>query len=211
MAGDVSAGAGGKARSARKKTAKSKARAARKPVSAPKPERGPGQPSKYDPRYCAELIAFMAEGGTPIYQTVVVKGARGEEGKAIRVERGKLPAYFERFAHKIGVTHATLLNWYKDHEEFFEAYKKAKEIQLTDMVNNTLSGVYESAPAIFALKNMHGWRDKTEVEHSGRIERELGPETLEHLEACWDKLSLRQPEPGAALIVPRETSRARRN
>jgi hypothetical protein len=117
-----------------------------------------GRPTKYKPEYCQQLIDYMAEEGEE------VKKPFAYEGNVTDHVLGYLPRFFEGFAKKIGVTTSTIAEWRDNHEEFSEAYKKAKDIQLEKMVKGTMSGVYNSAGAIFALKNMCGWRDKHEVE-----------------------------------------------
>jgi len=119
-----------------------------------------GRPSKYHPRYCQKLLAFMRVGGKIIVKPMVVSVGDNGGSEIIDHPLGKLPAFFEGFARKIGVTTQTLCEWGRVHPEFSEAYKKAKEIQLEQMVAGAMSGIYQPAGVIFALKNMHGWRDR---------------------------------------------------
>lgn len=73
---------------------------------------------------------------------------------------GRLPAYFEGFAQTLQVTCETLLEWCRVHPEFSDAYKKAKAIQLQQVLDGLLSQQYNPAGAIFMLKNNHGYRDR---------------------------------------------------
>lgn len=129
-------------------------------------ERPSGRPSKYKPEYCEKILYFF----TREYTREVTKIRETKNG-AVEVTEEKpnpLPL-FEKFAVEIGVHRETLLNWTTRHPEFFDAYKKAKEIQLDMLLQNGLAGHYNSAFGIFALKNMFGWRDKQEIEQSGTV------------------------------------------
>ena len=118
-----------------------------------------GRPSKYKLAYCQQLIEFMKAGGGVVTKSVVVSLGDKQGSEIIDHPLGKLPAFFEGFATSIGVTTVTLLEWCKRHAEFSSAYKIAKQIQLEQMVAGGMAGTYQQAALIFALKNMHGWRD----------------------------------------------------
>jgi hypothetical protein len=118
-----------------------------------------GRPSKYHPSYCQEIVEFIKAGGETVVKPMVVSLGEKQGSEIIDHPIGKLPAFFEDFADKIGVAHKTLLEWCKAFPEFRKAYQKAKELQLARMIQSGLAGVYQPACLIFALKNMHGWRD----------------------------------------------------
>ena len=118
-----------------------------------------GRPSKYKLAYCQQLIEFMKTGGGVVTKPVVVSLGDKQGSEIVDHPLGKLPAFFEGFATSIGVTTVTLLEWCKRHAEFSSAYKIAKQIQLEQMVAGGMAGTYQQAALIFALKNMHGWRD----------------------------------------------------
>ncbi len=61
----------------------------------------------------------------------------------------------------------TLLNYSKD-EEFFSTIKKAK-LLCENYAEKQLYKGRNVVGSIFNLKNNYGWREKTEVEHSGDI------------------------------------------
>jgi hypothetical protein len=117
-----------------------------------------GRPTKYKPEYCQQLIDYMEEDGDPVKRPVVY------EGQVIDNIVGYLPNFFVSFARKLGVSVDTIQEWKKVYPEFSAAYKKAQAIQLDKMVKGSIAGVYNSAGAIFALKNMFGWRDKQEID-----------------------------------------------
>lgn len=122
-----------------------------------------GRPTKYKPEYCQQLIDYMTQEGEVVCKAVVV------DKEVVDHKLGALPNFFEGFAAQIGVTTGTLAVWREQHPEFLEAYKKAKDIQLDKMLKGSIGGVYNSAGAIFALKNMFGWRDKQEVDMNGTL------------------------------------------
>lgn len=114
-----------------------------------------GRPSIYDPSYCDELEAFMAQGYS-----------------------------FTAFAGSIGVCRATLDNWAKEHPEFLGARNRAKAKRLMHWEKSALKvaetggGPGTATMIAFGLKNMGDdeWRDKQEVEHTGGLTLNVTPE-----------------------------------
>ena len=122
-----------------------------------------GQPTKYKPEYCQEIITFF---DIEPYETTTEKffyKNGDEKEKEVRVP-AQLP-FFSAFARKIGVCHDTLCEWCKVHPDFSEAYKRAKELQKEMLINNGLMGLYNATAYIFTAKNIAGMRDKTETVH----------------------------------------------
>lgn len=117
-----------------------------------------GRPTAYKPEYAEMLKAYFD------VPAQVVEG----EGDDKKVKPSSLPT-LAGFACKIGVHRETLLNWAEVHQEFFDAFKMAKEHQERILVENGLMGYYDKTFAIFTAKNLINWRDKQEVEHSGKI------------------------------------------
>jgi hypothetical protein len=62
-----------------------------------------------------------------------------------------------------------MLRWCDQHEDFRVAYQKAKDLAESMWAANAMQGRYQTAFAIFYGKNVHGYRDKQEVEHSGEV------------------------------------------
>ena len=125
---------------------------------------GEGRPSKYDPKYCDEIIKFF---DVPHSERVIASRATGKndyEKIEYKVVGCSLP-FFSGFAHKIGVATMTIQEWSKVHPEFSCAYARAKELQHIMLHENTLKGLYNPHYAIFAAKNITDWRDKVEIEH----------------------------------------------
>lgn len=122
-------------------TRKTKARGT---VSAKPVARRPvGRPTKYDPRYCDELLKVM---GTGLSLTA--------------------------FAGTIGVSRDTITEWMNQHPEFSAAAQAGQAMRTAylerTMLDGEVSGPQVTA-RVFALKNAAPleWRDKHEVEHKG--------------------------------------------
>lgn len=101
-----------------------------------------GRPTKYDPAYCDQLIAFMGEGYS-----------------------------LTAFAGEILVSRATINNWMEEHPEFLEATRigqARRTRKLEEGLLETESGARVSARTL-ALKNSapDEWREKQTVEHTG--------------------------------------------
>jgi hypothetical protein len=102
-----------------------------------------GRPSKYDPKYCEQLIKHMQQGLS-----------------------------FESFAANVPCCFDTLHEWVKVHPEFSEAKRIGKSLELKwweSILGGGASGKlknFSAAATIFALKNKAPklWRDRKEVE-----------------------------------------------
>lgn len=143
-----------------------------------------GQPTKYDSKYCDQLIAYF---DVQRYHDIIIeeeskpsKWGTGTRKKMKRVAND-LPQ-FSAFARKIGVSYRTLLEWSKRayledvedetgahkkgelvHPEFAEAYETAKDLQKEFLIENGLQGHYPPASFIFVAKNITDMKDVTEV------------------------------------------------
>jgi hypothetical protein len=103
-----------------------------------------GRPTKYRPEYCLALVEHMRQGLS-----------------------------FEAFAGVIGVNQDTLHEWVKRHADFSEAKKVALEagrVTLEKLGLALASGQVEGNTTawIFLMKNRMGWRDRQEIEHTGK-------------------------------------------
>ncbi len=104
----------------------------------------PGQPTKYKPEYCEQLIKHMSEGMS-----------------------------FESFGGILQVDKQTLYNWREMHSEFFDSYKKGLMISLAfwEKIGNaaTLGKVpgFNATSWIFNMKNRFKWKDRIETEVGG--------------------------------------------
>ena len=121
-----------------------------------------GRPTKYDVKYCDEILEFFDVDKTrTILEKFFYKNG-DEKEKEVEVAN-ELPT-IQAFCHKIGINKSTLHEWVKKHEEFSNAYKRARDLQEDMWLTNSLKGLYPGAFTIFAGKNMFGWRDKQELD-----------------------------------------------
>jgi hypothetical protein len=123
-----------------------------------------GAPTTYKPEYCEMIIEYMLN---PDNTRDVFKVMNTKEDGIVNHKVGKLFNHISGFAAKINTPTAVLLDWCDKFPDFGLAYKKAKEIQLQQMVDGMVSGVYNPAGTIFALKNMHKWTDRQEIGGTG--------------------------------------------
>ena len=121
----------------------SAAKTTRLPANNPDKHAG-GRPSKYDPKYCAEVIEFLAKGHS-----------------------------VTAFAGSIRVSRSTVFNWADTNPEFLDALKvgQARATQFWEAIlaNVATSGKGNATAAIFGLKNRapEDWRDRMVNEHTG--------------------------------------------
>lgn len=88
---------------------------------------------------------------------------------------GAIMPLLSGFAWKIGVTRSTLHLWAtaKDdagnlkHPEFSDAYAKCRDAQEVVLATGGLTGAFNASFAGLTAKNILGWRDKQDLEHSG--------------------------------------------
>lgn len=121
----------------------------------------PGQPTKYKPEYCQQLIDYFSIEPLEIIREQEITDTEG--GKYISRRLPQRFPWFEGFARKIGVHRNTLKNWCAEHPEFAEAYETAKDLQREFIVDVALSGAAPPSFAIFTMKNVCGWRDERDL------------------------------------------------
>ncbi|QJU09946.1 hypothetical protein FBF26_01535 [Candidatus Saccharibacteria bacterium oral taxon 488] len=121
----------------------------------------PGQPTKYKPEYCQQLIDYFSIEPLEIIREQEIVGTEG--GKYVSRRLPQRFPWFEGFARKIGVHRNTLKNWCAEHPEFAEAYETAKDLQREFIVDVALSGAAPPSFAIFTMKNVCGWRDERDL------------------------------------------------
>jgi hypothetical protein len=96
-----------------------------------------------------------------------------------------LGATIEDIGPMLGVTGRTIKNWKKAHPEFEEAIaegnKHADSNVIGALYKNALNG--NVTAQIFWLKNRQGWRDKSEVEHTGKNGEAIKTEAIVTVEA----------------------------
>lgn len=125
-----------------------------------------GRPSKYNPKYCKELVEFFST--EPYYEKELEHVDKDGNYRWSDYKRfpNDLPT-FAHFARDISVNGDTLVEWTKKYPEFSAAYKKAKELQKEFIIENGLQGLYNPTFAIFTAKNITDMRDVQAIQHSG--------------------------------------------
>ncbi len=115
-----------------------------------------GRPSKYDPKYCQEIIDFLGQGFS-----------------------------IEAFAGYLGMAIDTIYQWDKKHPEFSEAKKIGVAMSQYNWERKGIDGLYKvtetnletgisttrqinSAIWIFNMINRFGWRQKADVTSDGK-------------------------------------------
>jgi len=128
-----------------------------------------GRPTDYKPEYAQELIDYFNQ---PAYTEKTIVFPNGIE----KTERlCNLFPTLTRFAANKRVTRETLHHWANERDandrlirpEFSDAYKIARQLQESVLVEGATAGVYNANFSIFTAKNVLGWRDKTEQEITG--------------------------------------------
>lgn len=104
-----------------------------------------------------------------------------------------IPYTIEGLCDTLECERETLLNYEKKegYEEFFSTIKKAKLKIQRNKLERGLCGESNPAVTIFDLKNNHGYKDKTETEHSGEIK---GTEPNINLVVDGSKINLKEKE-----------------
>lgn len=116
------------------------------------------RPAKYKKEYCKKMFDFFNIPHT-FMEEITKIGKDGEE-KILGVEKPNILPTFEKFAVNIGVHRETLGNWTKENKEFFDTYKKCKNLQ-KDMLNDLgMRGFYNPTYTIFVAKNITDMTDK---------------------------------------------------
>lgn len=146
-------------------------------VEPTKPKHAGGRPTKYKPEYCQAIIDFFS---IPPTRTVIETITR-KDGSTLEKETQVASDFptIQGFCFSIDIVKDTLHEWIAKYPEFADAYKRAKELQENLWVQNSIKGLYNPAFTIFTGKNIFGWRDKQEVEHSGHIDRGMTEEQLD--------------------------------
>ena len=95
--------------------------------------------------------------------------------------------FLQEFCGQRGYSSQRISDWTAKVPEFAEAVAMFKDKQLINLVQGALNKKIDTAMAIFTLKNVAGWRDKTELEHSGEIRHKtfvyLDPKAVEEFNA----------------------------
>lgn len=122
-----------------------------------------GSGSKYEKKYCRLIVQYFqrkAKGKTrklaPV--TTVQKGEKSYLKTEVRQICAELPT-IQGFADSIKIPCGTVKQWAKDHEEFADAYARAKDIQFKLLIDRGLTRQYDTQAFIFVAKNITDMRD----------------------------------------------------
>lgn len=102
-----------------------------------------GRPTKYDPSFCDELDKYLS--------------TTGKEQTSLPTKQG--------FALWLGVDDETLLEWSKIYPEFSAAFKKLKQIQAKQLIDDGIYGGKNINATIvkLLLQNNHGMKERTDI------------------------------------------------
>lgn len=130
-----------------------------------------GRPSKYKEEYCEKILEYFKKTPykTEYKEEYFVDGSL--KSKVPIITATEFPT-FQGFADEIEVHIDTLNEWCKVHEKFSEAYMRAKQLQEKIWLVNSMQNLYNAQFAQFFGKNCLGYRDKQEIEHSGKLKLE---------------------------------------
>jgi hypothetical protein len=146
-----------------------------------------GCPSKYNPLYCKKIIEYF-DVPCNNFKDVTITHKDGSSIEKTEEEAAPLLT-LNKFAKSIGVWHDTLLDWCKKYPEFDRAYNRAKEFQREFIIENILRDNYSSYFGVFLMKNMFGWRDKTDIDLTSTLNIEFQGKTVDDLQRESEELA----------------------
>jgi len=115
----------------------------------------PGQPTKYKPEYCQEVVSFLGQGHS-------VRAFAGQ----VKVTTESIYTWmheYPEFSDAVKLGKAACVKWY---EQFFKAMA-AGQIRPID------GGKTNAAAAIFLAKNIIGWKDRLDIEGQVQLSVEV--------------------------------------
>lgn len=126
-----------------------------------------GRKTLYKPEYCKQMLDFFNISHTRIeYKTFFNK--KTGEPETIEIEKANSLPTFEKFSANIGVHRETILNWTNEYPEFFDTYKRCKELQKDMLIDLGMLGYYNAPFTQFVAKNITDMNDKTQTELTGK-------------------------------------------
>lgn len=126
-----------------------------------------GRPTKYNKDVVSKVKRFYSEWEM-YYETPVDKQDKQGNTTTTMKRCPNPPPTKEDLSKYLDINRDTLYDWCDKYPEFSDTIKKRhKELAKEMLTTNGLLGGYNASFAIFAAKNMIGWKDKSEVEHKG--------------------------------------------
>ena len=113
---------------------------------------------------CDKLIEYFSVEPYSV-KTIVDRFGNENETRAAN----DLPLIGKFAVDELQVDKATFRSWADKYPEIAQARSKAKDLQEYILITNSLLGLYNSRTAIFAMKNLIGWRDKIDQNISGEL------------------------------------------
>lgn len=132
-----------------------------------------GAPTKYDPKYCKEIVVFFKRA--LIKQYPIEEMQKQDDGTWKPVITGYekriegMPT-LNKFAMTIGVNEDTIVEWAKAYPEFTAAYRMSKYLMRDWLVDNAANNRIPQNVFIFVAKNFTDMQDKTTVEDTRAYE-----------------------------------------
>lgn len=129
----------------------------------------PGQPTKYTKDTNQQALGYIAACGENyvVLDKAVIKDGELAEEQYVKKEI-KLPTV-EGLALELDVHRDSLYAWAKEHEEFSDTLETLKKKQAEMLIQNGLSGDYNSTIAKLMLSANHGINEKTESESTVKV------------------------------------------
>lgn len=87
--------------------------------------------------------------------------------------------FIKDFAHKRGYTSAEIAHLFVSNQKFLHALNSLRDVQETKLVFGSLTNKLNSYMSMNTLKNVSGWRDKQEHEHTGEVSFVIKNESAE--------------------------------
>ena len=143
----------------------------KQPIKALRPYRL-GRPTKYKVGYCQNVIDFFTQD---LYHDRIKSTITQKNGsQVVNYEQApNPPIWFSDFAYSIGTDTSTINKWIKLFPAFNVAYTRAKELQHNHIKALANMGLYNSNFAMFTMKNISSWRDKKDLELSGKVDSQV--------------------------------------
>lgn len=125
-----------------------------------KPKHAGGRPTEYKAEYIQKADEYLELNQDEDIQQLKQSGKISDAWDYKKKVR--LPT-IEGFAMFIGVSKKSLYEWEKKDREFSHALDKIRTEQHNRLLNNGLSGDYNSTIAKLILSSNHGYKEKTDV------------------------------------------------
>lgn len=122
------------------------------------------RPSGYKPEYCESVIEYFTRVREP--RTIETNSEESDKDGRKTIYRNicAILPDMTGFCIELGISRDTLYNWQRDNPAFREACATARMIGESIAADRGNNGLYPAAPYQFYMKNVYGWKDKTEIE-----------------------------------------------